>query len=59
MPDKLEILKRRSELLTALRQFFLERSFVEVETPLLSSEVIPELHIEPICVAAGGEAKPQ
>ena len=46
-----ENLVRRGELLCALRLFFLERDFVEVETPLLSEEVIPELHIEPICVA--------
>lgn len=45
-------LSRRSDLLCALRLFFLERNFVEVETPLLSEEVIPELHIEPICVEA-------
>lgn len=45
-----ERLARRSDLLCALRLFFLERDFVEVETPLLSGEVIPELHIEPIRV---------
>ena len=44
-----ENLARRSDLLCALRLFFLERDFIEVETPLLATEVIPELHIEPIC----------
>lgn len=43
-------LARRSELLHALRTFFREHDFVEVETPLLSDEVIPELHIEPVYV---------
>ncbi|MDZ4659668.1 MAG: EF-P lysine aminoacylase EpmA [Bythopirellula sp.] len=47
MNDRPNILKRRSELLRKLREFFYERNFVEVETPLLSEEVIPELHIEP------------
>jgi len=47
MNQKLHNLERRSKLLAALRKFFSERQFIEVETPLLSSEVIPEQHIEP------------
>lgn len=46
-----ETLTRRSELLRHLREFFYEREFVEVETPLLSREIIPEQHIEPVSVA--------
>jgi elongation factor P--(R)-beta-lysine ligase len=48
----LENLKHRSTLLRRLREFFYERSFVEVETPLLSQEVIPELYIEPPLVGS-------
>jgi elongation factor P--(R)-beta-lysine ligase len=44
------MLERRSALLRKLREFFYARDFIEVETPLLSSEIIPELHIEPIVV---------
>jgi lysyl-tRNA synthetase class 2 len=44
----LAILAARSELLRNLREFFHARDFVEVETPLVSPEVIPELHIEPM-----------
>jgi lysyl-tRNA synthetase class 2 len=48
----LTALERRSNLLRALRGFFHDRGLVEVETPLLAAEVIPELHIEPITVGA-------
>jgi len=44
-------LQQRSELLRKLRQFFYDRDFLEVETPLLAGEIIPELHIEPVAVA--------
>lgn len=48
----LTALQQRDELLRQLREFFHAREFVEVETPLLASEVIPELHIEPIALAS-------
>jgi lysyl-tRNA synthetase class 2 len=44
----LAALEKRSLLLHKLREFFYQRNFIEVETPLLAPEVIPELHIEPI-----------
>lgn len=40
-------LRERADLLRRLRAFFHERDLLEVETPLVSDEVIPELHIEP------------
>lgn len=45
-------LQKRGDLLRKLRQFFYDREFVEVETPLVAGEVIPELHIEPVGVGA-------
>ncbi|MEX2168896.1 MAG: EF-P lysine aminoacylase EpmA [Pirellulales bacterium] len=48
-----DFLRRRAELLDRLRQFFCTRGFLEVETPLVLPEVIPELHIEPIRTADG------
>jgi lysyl-tRNA synthetase class 2 len=46
-------LRQRAELLNRLRAFFHERGFIEIETPLVSAEVIPELHIEPLQLANG------
>jgi lysyl-tRNA synthetase class 2 len=46
-------LQQRAALLGRLRNFFEERGFFEVETPLLANEIIPELHIEPIRAASG------
>lgn len=49
----LAALEHRAALLRMLREFFHARGFVEVETPLLASEIIPELHIDPIATDAG------
>lgn len=50
---KLAALEKRADLLQRLRAFFYERGFLEVETPLVADEVIPELHIEPLKLANG------
>jgi lysyl-tRNA synthetase class 2 len=49
----LAMLEPRSALLQRLRAFFHDRGFLEVETPLLWHEVIPELHIEPVQIDDG------
>ena len=38
----------RSRLLAAVRAFFLDRGYVEVETPVRIPAPIPEAHIEPV-----------
>lgn len=57
----LAALERRGMLLRKLREFFCERGFAEVETPLVAPEIIPELHIEPMRVEGGGylQASPE
>lgn len=42
------LLRLRADLLRRIRQFFDERDFLEVETPLLSSETVVDRHLDPI-----------
>lgn len=42
------MLRLRARLLQAVRQFFADRHYCEVETPLLSSDVVVDAHLEPI-----------
>lgn len=56
----LEILQLRSELLAFTRAFFRSRGFWEVETPLLSRDVIVDAYIEPFVtrIDASADCKP-
>jgi elongation factor P--(R)-beta-lysine ligase len=44
------MLRARARLLALLRQFFDSRDFVEVETPLLSRDVVVDRHLDPFFV---------
>jgi elongation factor P--(R)-beta-lysine ligase len=43
-------LQLRAALLRRLRQFFDERGFLEVETPILSADTVIDRHLDPFCM---------
>lgn len=42
----LEAIRKRSKILSCIRDFFNTREYLELETPLLSPTLIPETHLE-------------
>jgi elongation factor P--(R)-beta-lysine ligase len=50
-----QILESRHECLKAIREFFYERDYLEVETPSLMKTSPPDPHIDPLSVAVGGK----
>lgn len=51
MTASFETLKARSDVLHGIRDFFRQRGFLEVETPLLSQESVIDLYLDPIVVS--------
>jgi lysyl-tRNA synthetase class 2 len=47
----LETLRLRAKLLDAVRQFFNARSYWEVETPILSHDIVVDAYLEPFATA--------
>lgn len=43
-------LQLRAQILAKVRNFFTQRGFLEVETPLLSADTVVDRHLDPICV---------
>lgn len=50
------ILELRARIRRAIRDVFDRRGFLEVDTPVLSREVLPEAHIDPLEVSLAGES---
>jgi len=48
---KISTLKQRAKLLHAIRRFFLQQGYWEVETPILSQDIVIDLHLDPFTVA--------
>jgi lysyl-tRNA synthetase class 2 len=51
--DKIPRLWVRARVVQALRRFFIDQDYLEVETPYLIPSPIPELHIDPIAAGHG------
>jgi lysyl-tRNA synthetase class 2 len=53
----LDMLRRRADLLKLVRQFFDDRDFLEVETPLLSHDTVVDRHLDPLAVTLFGDPR--
>ncbi|MFM7138455.1 MAG: amino acid--tRNA ligase-related protein [Planctomycetota bacterium] len=50
------ILERRAHVRRVVRELFDAAGFLEVDTPVLAAEVLPEAHIDPVAVQLAGNA---
>jgi len=53
----LALLRQRAEITQNLRNFFQQRGFWEVETPLLSRDTVVDLHLDPLPVTLAADAR--
>ncbi|HEY2759873.1 MAG TPA: EF-P lysine aminoacylase EpmA [Pirellulales bacterium] len=53
----LENLRLRAKLLAKVREFFMTRGFLEVETPILSADTAVDRHLDPISVVLADDPR--
>jgi lysyl-tRNA synthetase class 2 len=53
------VLELRDRVRRMIRERFDELGFLEVDTPVLAAEVLPEAHVDPLPVALAGAAEPR
>ena len=53
------VLELRHRVRRTIRDLFDELGFLEVDTPVLAAEVLPEAHVDPLPVALAGAAEPR
>ena len=51
------VIQRRASLLKQVRQFFDDRGFTEVTTPVLSSDTVVDRHLDPIVATLDGQSR--
>ena len=51
----MNILRSRARLCSRLRSFFDERDYLEVDTPLLSHDIVVDAHLDPLTVGIGDD----
>ena len=47
----LEVLRQRAEIMQRIRRFFDERNFFEIETPILSHDIVVDRYLHPIGIS--------
>jgi lysyl-tRNA synthetase class 2 len=53
----LNTLRLRAELLRRVRRFFDDRGFLEVETPILSADIVVDRHLDPLAIWLAPDAR--
>lgn len=53
------VLELRARVRRAVRDLFDGRGFLEIDTPVLAAEVLPEAHIDPLVVPVAGQPSPR